>query len=85
LNFGLLQPYLGVLGQAAIVSDTGGATSVNDPLWGLGGDFGLDIMVAILRFGIELRGLETLTSINSDLNPATAFELQGLVSVRLSF
>jgi hypothetical protein len=88
LNIGLLQPYVGVLGQAGIVTDSAGAPNLNSPLWGLGGDLGLDIAVTILRFGIELRGVETLNSIASgpvDGNIGSAFELEALASVRLAF
>jgi hypothetical protein len=85
LNIGLLQPYVGILGQAAIVTDGAGNPSLNNPLWGLGGDLGLDIAVFILRFGIELRGVETLTPIQSDPDQGGAFEFEALASVRLSF
>jgi len=88
LNIGLLQPYVGVLGQAGIVTDGAGTPNLNSPLWGLGGDIGLDIAVFILRFGIELRGVETLTAIESDPvngNIGSAFEFEALASVRLSF
>jgi len=85
LNIGLLQPYVGVLGQAGIVTDGAGTPNLNSPLWGLGGDLGLDIAVSILRFGVELRGVETLTPIVSDPNAGSAFEFEALASVRLSF
>jgi hypothetical protein len=88
LNIGLLQPYVGVLGQAGIVTDGQGVPNLNNPLWGLGGDLGLDIAVFILRFGIELRGIETLNSVESDPmagNVGSAFEFEALASVRLAF
>jgi hypothetical protein len=88
LNLGLLQPYIGVLGQAGILTDSAGAPDLNSPLWGLGGDIGLDIAIAILRLGIELRGVQTLTAIASDPaggDEGSAFEFEALASVRLSF
>jgi len=89
LNLGLLQPYLGVLGQVSLIAPRSGPLDGrNSPLWGLGGDLGLDIAVAILRFGIELRGVETLTPIETDPvlgNIGSVFEIEALASVRLSF
>jgi len=85
LDIGLLQPYVGVLGQAAIVTDGSGVLNLNSPLWGLGGDLGLDIAVVFLRFGIELRAVETLTAIESEPSEGSAFEFEALASVRLSF
>lgn len=88
LNIGLLQPYIGVLGQAAILTDGQGVPNLNNPVWGLGGDLGLDIAVFILRFGIELRAVETVSSIVSDPvagDQGSAFEFEALASVRLSF
>ncbi len=88
LNIGLLQPYIGILGQAGIVTDGQGTPNLNSPLWGLGGDLGLDIAVFILRFGIELRGVDVLTAVESDPvagNLGSAFEFEALGSVRLAF
>ena len=88
LAIGPIQPYVGVLGQAAILTDSAGALNLNNPLWGLGGDLGLDIAVLIFRFGVELRGIETVSSIASDPvagNQGSAFEFEALASVRLSF
>ena len=79
---------VGVLGQAGILTDSAGAPNLNSPLWGLGGDIGLDIAIAILRLGIELRGVQTLTAIESDPtegDQGSAFEFEALASVRLSF
>jgi hypothetical protein len=85
LNLGLLQPYVGVLGQAAIVTDGSGVPNLNNPLWGLGGDLGLDLAVFFLRFGIELRGVETLNAVETGPDQGSAFEFEALASVRLSF
>jgi hypothetical protein len=88
LNLGLLRPYLGVLGQVSLIAPRSGPLDGrNSPLWGFGGDLGLDIAVAILRFGIELRGVETLTPIETDPvlgSFGSVFEIEALASVRLS-
>ena len=84
LAIGPIQPYVGVLGQAAILTDSAGALSLNNPLWGLGGDLGLDIAVLIFRFGVELRGIETVSAVASG-NVGSAFEFEALASARLSF
>ncbi len=87
LNIGLLQPYIGVLGQVGFLTDSDGSEDINSPLWGLGGDLGLDLAVAMLRLGIELRGVETLTAIATDpaVSYGSAIEFEALASVRVSF
>jgi len=94
LNIGLLQPYVGVLGQAGILTESGGTPNMNSPLWWLGGDIGLDLAFFIFRVGIELRALETISSIVSNppvvagvegTNDGSAFQFEALASLRLSF
>lgn len=90
LTLGPIQPYAGILGQLAINTDAGGGPALSSPIFGIGGDVGLDIALFIFRFGVELRGVETVSnlyessSIRAD-NGGSAFELEGLASVRLSF
>jgi hypothetical protein len=90
LAIGPIQPYVGILGQLAINTDSGDGPALNSPIWGLGGDLGLDIALFVFRFGVELRAVETLTQIVADsggaeVNEGNAFEFEALASVRLSF
>jgi hypothetical protein len=92
LNFGLPRPYIGILGQTAILVFDQHLSGLSNPLWGLGGDLGLDLAVGIFRLGIEFRGVETLTGIESEPSyygtatpHGSAFEFEGLASARLSF
>jgi hypothetical protein len=86
LALAVLHPYVGLFGQMAIPNDDGGGPSLNSPLFGLGGDLGLDIALFIFRFGIEVRGVDMVSTIPSEGSvPNGAWELQGLASVRLSF
>lgn len=93
LRFGLLQPYCGVVGQAAILTDSKGTTLLDNPVWALGGDLGLDIAVSLFRIGFELRALQNVSSLVTDgtIGPASryhsfggAFEFEALASFRLS-
>jgi len=87
LGFALLHPYVGLFGQMAFPTSDGGGPSLSSPLFGVGGDLGLDIAVFIFRFGVELRGVDILSSIPSDGSgvPSGAWEIQGLGSARFSF
>lgn len=83
----ILQPYIGVLGQLSINTDDGGGPSLKNPLFGLGGDVGLDVAFLIFRVGIEVRAVDVVTTIPNDGSgePSGAWEFEGLGSARLSF
>jgi hypothetical protein len=88
---GRFEPYLGLLGQAAIRTTTPGP-NLNAAVLGMGGDLGMDVAIWELRAGIEARGLSTLTSFGTDAptnrqgvsapNREQAWELSALLSVR---
>jgi len=96
LNSGLFQPYLGLLGQAAILTDANGEVFLNNPVWSIGGDLGLDLAVSMFRIGIEVRGIGSVSSVATPLvapsgsdsfrpqNAGSAYEFEALASVRLS-
>ena len=95
LNTGLLQPYLGLLGQAAILTDGKGEYWFNNPVWGIGGDVGLDLAISMFRIGVDLRGVGTVSAVATPLaandgsdsfrpgNMGSAFEFEALASVRV--
>jgi hypothetical protein len=87
LNFALIHPYVGVLGQMAFVNSDGGGPSLSSPIFGLGGDIGLDVAVLFFRFGVEVRGVNMLPPIVSGAMSGVngAFALQGLGSVRVEY
>ncbi len=87
LNFAVLHPYVGLLGQMAVEINDGGGPSPTSPLFGVGADVGLDVAVWVFRFGVELRGVDVLSPIiaTSAGQPSGAYELQGLGSARVSF
>ncbi len=41
----------------------GAGTLLNNPVWALGGDLGIDLSVSALRIGFELRAIETASSL----------------------
>ncbi len=84
---GLFQPYVGVLVNDSILTNaTAGSSPLNGNVFGLGGDVGLDVKIAIVRLGAEFRAYWTLTPIaqNGDA-PQGGLALQGLLSARLQF
>jgi hypothetical protein len=87
LDLGLLIPYAGIVGQLLILSSTPqGSRPLNGTAWALGGDIGLDLSLVILKIGVELRYLSTLTNLTQTGNiPSSAQELELLGSVRVSF
>jgi hypothetical protein len=89
LDLGLLVPYAGIVGQLLILSSSPSDQSLNSTAWGLGGDIGLDLSIVILKIGLELRYLETLSPIATNTTtqsyPSSVGEFEVLGSVRLSF
>ena len=84
---GLLQPYIGVLVNDSVLTQKAtGGSDLNSNVFGLGGDLGLDLKIAIVRIGAEFRAYWTLTPIASNGEaPPGGLALQGLLSARLSF
>ncbi len=89
LDLGLLVPYAGIVGQLLILSSSPSDQSLNSTAWGLGGDIGVDLSIVILKIGLELRYLETLSPIATNTTvqsyPSSVGEFEVLGSVRLSF
>lgn len=83
LSLGLLRPYAGILGQAAILIDGGGYPNFVNPVLGLGADLGLDFAITILRLGVELRAVGTVSSVWQGPT-GSALEIEPLASVGLS-
>ena len=87
LDLGLLIPYAGIVGQLLILNSTPlTSPPLNGNAWALGGDIGLDLSLVILKIGLELRYLSTVSQLAQNSNvPSSAQELELLGSVRLSF
>ena len=87
LDLGILIPYAGIVGQALILSSTpAGSPALNGNAWALGGEIGVDLSLLILKIGLDLRYLSTLSDLAQNSNvPSSAQELELLGSVRLSF
>jgi hypothetical protein len=89
LDLGLLIPYAGIVGQLLILSASPPEQSLNSTAWALGGDLGLDLSLLIIKLGIELRYLQTVSPIAKDQSvqsyPSSVGEFEVLGSVRLSF
>lgn len=87
LDLGLLIPYAGIVGQLLILNKTpDGSPPLNGSAWALGGDIGLDLSLVILKIGVELRYLSTLSNLTQNGNiPSSAQELELLGSARISF
>jgi hypothetical protein len=90
---GPCEPYLGLLGQTAILSSTPlYAPNLNAAVFGLGADLGLDVAIWELRFGIEARAVYTMTALATDVpterqgvsapDREQAWEVSALLSVR---
>jgi hypothetical protein len=87
LDLGLLIPYVGIVGQALILSSTpSDSPALNGNAWALGADLGIDLSLIIFKIGLELRYLSTLSDLvqNSKV-PSSAQELELLLSARISF
>jgi hypothetical protein len=86
LGGGLFKPYAGILANdnLNIGKDPGcGCGQAAGEVVGLGGDLGVDVPVAFLRFGLELRGYGTLSPPVSGIKGAgEGVVLQALLSVR---
>jgi hypothetical protein len=86
----VFRPYAGLLVNDSVslgskAADCGCSGVAVDNVPGLGGDVGFDLAVTFLRFGLELRGYETLISPVSDSKYGDGFVLQALLSVRAEF
>lgn len=88
LGFSLLRPYVGVLvNDLHLTQRPSDGAGVNSNLLGAGGDIGCDLVILMLRIGVELRGFETLTPLASapGAAPPGGYVIQGLLSARASF
>ena len=87
LGFSPLRPYVGVLvNDLHLTQKPSNGANINSDIFGAGGDLGCDLVLWLLRIGIEVRGYETLTSIaQGGAAPQGGFVLQGLLSARASF
>jgi hypothetical protein len=89
LDLGLLIPYAGIVGQLLILGSSPQDEMLNSTAWGLGADIGVDLSLIIIKVGLELRYLTTVSPIAKDTTvqpfPSSVQELELLGSVRLSF
>jgi hypothetical protein len=87
IDLGLFSPYAGIVGQLLFPyspPDCQGCNSgLNGGVFALGGDLGLDLTLDVLRFGVELRYLVTLTPLTQQMSDGYATEFQGLGSFRV--
>jgi hypothetical protein len=84
LTLGSWEPFVGVVGQLAFMTQA--PVSLNPVIGGLGPNIGLDVAVWLLRVGVDLRAIYTLTPFQSTPTPGFsehAWELTAILAGRL--
>jgi hypothetical protein len=81
-ELGAAEPFVGALGQLAILTFPGQSSTAEPVLGGAGVDTGVDLVLARWRLGLELRAIDVLTPPSSGGAESGATQVEALLSLR---